>query len=139
MTAAAPARRIPWWHPVIDVLALFTIVGLVVGLLGQWFAVYFTIGGTATPPTVSAITSYWVTAAITIALTLIGLVVSIMRRSVAGIIGYLALAALVATAIVLFSVPQADWTQIVNDVRNPQYPVNTNYCSRTDSENCPGG
>ena len=128
-----------WWHPVIDVLALFTIVGLVVGLLGQWVAVYFTIGGPAAPPTASEVASYWVTAAITVALVLIGLVVSIMRRSIAGVIGYLALATLVAAAIVLFSVPQTDWAQFVYDLRNPSYPVNTNYCSRTDSENCPGG
>lgn len=128
-----------WWSPVIDVLALFTILGLVVGMLVQWFSVYFTIGSTEVSATPSDISGYWITAGAAIALCLIGLVVSIVRRSTAGIIGYFALAALVATAILLFSVPMTDWAQVYYDWRNPQYPVNTNYCSRTDSENCPGG
>ena len=136
---SAVRQRVAWWHPLFDVLALFAIVGLVIGMLWQWLAVYFTIGGPAGVPTASETTGYWATAVIAIALTVFGLVVSLVRRSVAGVIGYLALGALVAAAILLFAVPQTDWVQFAHDLRDREYPVNTNYCSRTDSENCPGG
>lgn len=139
MDAITSPRRLAWWHPAIDALAPVVIIGLVVAMLVQWFAVYFTIRPPADPPTPAQIAAYAVTAAVAVACTVIGLIAAIARRSVAGIIGYLALAALVATAILLFSVPQTDWVQLVRDLRSPDYPVNPDYCSRTDSENCPGG
>ena len=132
-------RRFGWWHPLVDALAPFVVVGLVIAMLVQWFSVYFTIQPPADPPDASQVSGYWVTATIAIVFSTVGLVASIAGRNTAGIVGYLALGALVATAILLFAVPQVDWTQFVHDVRNPEYPVNPNYCSRTDSENCPGG
>jgi len=139
MSERMPPQRMSWWNPVIDVLALVTVVGLLAGLLFQWFSAYFSIGGFREAPDASEVSTYWITAAIAIAVCVVGFVAAIMRRNRAAIIGFLALASLVAAVIVLFSVPQVDWTQLVYDIRNPDYPVNPNYCSRTDSENCPGG
>ena len=129
----------PWWNPIIDPIALLTVLGLLAGLVFQWFSAYFSIGGFREDPDASEVSTYWVTAAITVAVCLVGLTAGLMRRNRAAIIGYFALGALVVTVIVLFSVPQADWAQIIYDIRNPVYQVNPNYCSRTDSENCPGG
>lgn len=139
MSERIPAQRITWWSPVIDVLALATVIGLLASLLFQWFSAYFSIGGFREDPDASEVSTYWITAAITIAVCVVGFVAAVMRRNRAAIIGYLALASLVAVVIVLFSVPQLDWAQLIYDIRNPDYPVNPNYCSRTDSENCPGG
>jgi len=132
-------RRLAWWHPVIDAIAPVVVISLVVAMLIQWFSVYFTIQPPADPPTPAQVTGYCITATIAIVYTLAGFIASLLRRSVAGIVGYLALGALVASAVLLFSVPQTDWVQLMHDLRTPDYPVNPNYCSRTDSENCPGG
>jgi hypothetical protein len=115
------------------------VLGLLAGLLVQWFSAYFSIGGVRADPDASEVSTYWLTAAIAVAVCVVGLAAGLMRRNRAAIIGYLALASLVVVVIVLFSVPQVDWAQLVYDLRNPDYPVNPNYCSRTDSENCPGG
>lgn len=137
-TRTAP-RRLSWWHPALDALAPVVVIGLVVAMLVQWFAVSFTIQPPADPPTPAQIAAYAATAAVAVVYTVAGFVASILRRTVAGVVGYLALAALVATVILLFSVPQTDWVQFIHDLRSPDNPVNPNYCSRTDSENCPGG
>ena len=139
VSAPLPPQRMSWWNPLIDVLALFTVVGIVVGMLVQWFSAYFSIAPSPEEPDASEISTYWITAAIAAAICVIGIVAAIMRRNLAAIIGFIALSSLVVAAVVLFSVPQLDWAQVIYDLRNPDYPVNPNYCSRTDSENCPGG
>ena len=126
-----------WWGVGVDVLAGVVIFLLFQLLFARHFAAYpfqlFSTGQPTPPPDSSEIASYWIVASLLFALLVFGFCVAVSQLRTLAIVGYSITAILAVIIVLLFAVPTIDWNP------DPVYPVNPNYCSRTDSENCPGG
>ena len=122
-----------------DGITALVVVILLWFLLGQHFAAYpFTLFsyGQSEPnpaPDSGEIAGYWIIASVILALMFFGFIVGASQDRMPALVMYPIFGALVLAIILLFAVPTIDWNP------DPVYPVNPNYCSRTDSENCPGG
>jgi hypothetical protein len=120
-----------------DLLAGLVIFVLFQLLLARHFAAYpfqlFSTGQITPPPDSSEIASYWIVAALLLALLMFGFGVAMSQSRTPAMITYPIVGVIAVICVLLFAVPTIDWNP------DPVYPVNPNYCSRTDSENCPGG
>ena len=122
-----------------DGITALVVVILLWFLLGQHFAAYpFTLFsyGQSEPnpaPDSGEIAGYWIIASVILALMFFGFIVGASQDRMPALVMYPIFGALVLAIVIVFAVPAFDWNP------DPVYPVNPNYCSRTDSENCPGG
>ena len=85
------------------------------------------------PPDSGEIAGYWILASVILALTLFGFFVAIWQLRPLAISGFAILGVLALGCVLVFAVPTIDWRP------DPVHHVNPNACTRTDSENCPGG
>ena len=120
----------------LDIAAAFVLPLLVVVLFWQWFDVYFTLGGPAPEPSGHEVARYRITGGLAATVWLAGLVIGIVRLRGRAILGYLAMGTLLIPVLLVFAVPSIDVDAVF---RQEPEPLSSNYCSRTDSENCPGG
>ena len=112
-------------------IVVFLLLGHLVWLR---FVASFHLGGVPNPPpTAGVIAEYWISAGVAFALILFGFVIANLHSRTGAIVAYLLVGIVAVLIALVFSVPSIDWNP------DPVYPVNPNYCSRTDSENCPGG
>lgn len=122
-----------WWGVGVDFLAGIAVLWLIWSLIGVWAGAYLQWGQPVIEPSAEAITRYWTIAAVLLALLIFGFVVAALQRRTPAMVAYPIVGVIVLGTVLLFAVPRIDWHP------DPVYPVNPNYCSRTDSENCPGG
>ena len=126
-----------WWGVGVDLLAGIVVFVLFQLLFAQHFAAYpfqlFSTGQPTPPPDSSDIASYWVVASLLLALLMFGFCVAMSQLRTPAMIAYPIVGVIAIICVLLFAVPTIDWSP------DPVYPVSPNYCSRTDSENCPGG
>ena len=120
----------------LDIVAAVVLPVLAVVLFWQWFDVYFTLGGTAPEPNNHQTVRYAITGGLAAGVWLAGLVIAVVRLRGLAVVGYLAMGTLLIPVLLLFAVPSIDFAAVVRD---EPAPLSSNYCGRTDSENCPGG
>ncbi len=125
----------PWWGAGMDVLLGIPVLFLFIALPWQWAAVYLTPSRPSTAePNTGAVVAYWIVAAVLLATLAFGFVVAVEQQRLAGIAAYAVLAAFAVVVIVVLAVPT-----ILASRPDPVHTVNPYSCTRTDSENCPGG
>jgi glycerol uptake facilitator-like aquaporin len=117
-----------------DLLAGVAVFFLVGYLMTQWGDLYLRLGTPDGEPTASDVARYWITAVVIFALLIFGWVVATRQARRAALVAYPIVFVVMLCTVVLFSIPRIDWSS-----NEPVYQMNPNYCSRTDSENCPGG
>ena len=117
-----------------DVIAGAVVFVLLWRLVWLRFVQAFHLGAMPNPPpSAGDIAEYWITAGVTFAILIFGFVIANAQSRPPAIVAYLLVSIAAVLIALVFSVPSIDWNP------DPVHHVNPNYCSRTDSENCPGG
>jgi hypothetical protein len=125
-----------WWGSGMDAFVYTVVAFLICRLVALRFFATFHIGPYPNPPPgADVIAQYWIAAGIAFGLVILGYVVATLHRRLGSMIVYPILGFVTLIVALVFAVPSIDWSSH----RDSPYPPNPNYCSRTDSENCPGG
>ena len=120
----------------LDIAAAFLLPVLVVALVLQWLDVYFVLGSPVPEPNRHEVVRYWITGGLAAAVWVAGVVSAVVRLRGGALLGYLAIGALLIPVLLVFAVPSIELGDVF---RHEPEPLSSNYCGRTDSENCPGG